>query len=179
VRERSPDLGSRLRFTFVGTSNQPAGGAARVEPIAAEEGVAELVREVPRRVPYLEALAVLRGSDLLLALGSDEPHYTASKIYPILLSGRPGLALFHESSTVCGVVRTAGGAHLVTYGEEAPALSRALEIAGALEGALRDPATVPPLNREALAPYLAPAIAGQFAEVFSRVSADRPRGLGR
>ena len=36
----------------------------------------------------------------ILLMGSSEPHYTASKLYPALLAERPILAVFHEASAV-------------------------------------------------------------------------------
>jgi hypothetical protein len=178
LRQQAPDLVNRLRLDFVGTSNQPAGGPLRVEPLARELGLAELVREVPARVPYLEALALLTRAHAVLALGSDEPHYTASKLYPMLLSGRPGLALFHHASSVCTVVRAVGGAILVTYGGEHEVGERVGDIAAALERLLRHPETVPTVDQAALRPYLAPAIAGCFAEVMEQVAREGLRGLG-
>ncbi len=179
LRALRPELARQLRLDFVGTSNQPAGGPERVLPLAHAAGVADLVAEIPRRVPYLEALGILSSSRGILALGSDEPHYTASKIYPALLAGPPVLALFHEASSVCRIVRDAGGALLVTFGDGAPVATRVEEIAAALERLLTSPAAVPPANRATLAPYLAPAVAERFAAVFSRLATEGPRGLGR
>ncbi len=177
LRSRAPELVGRLRLDFVGTSNQPGGGPARVLPVAQELGLADLVREVPARVPYLEALALLVRSHAVVALGSDEPHYTASKLYPMLLSGRPGLALFHHASTVCSVIRSVGGAILVAYGDDAAVRDKIGDIAAALERLLRQPETVPAVDSAALRPYLAPAIAGRFAEVFEQVAREGTRGL--
>ncbi len=181
LRSAHPALGRRLHMVFVGTSNQPAGGAERAMPLAYEAGVADLVTEVPRRVPYREALAVLKSSHAILALGSDERHYTASKIYPALLAGPPVLAIFHEASTVCRVVREAGGALLVTYGDgpRANVSSRVAEIEVALSTVLERPGTVPAPRKGALDPNLAPTIAARFAEVFEQVAAGGTRGLAR
>jgi hypothetical protein len=46
----------------------------------------------------------------LLLIGSEEPHYTASKIYPYIMARRPLLAVFREASSVCDVLhRTNAG----------------------------------------------------------------------
>jgi hypothetical protein len=109
LRQCQPDLAEQLRLTFVGTSNQPNGDADfRVMPIARAEGVDDLVTETPQRIPYLEALGLLRAADAVLLIGSEEPHYTASKIYPALLSGRPCLGLFHEASSARHILAHAG-----------------------------------------------------------------------
>ena len=59
-----------------------------------------MVTETPDRLDYLDALAVLTHASGILLLGSSEPHYTASKLYPALLARRPVLAVFHEKSSV-------------------------------------------------------------------------------
>jgi hypothetical protein len=162
----------RLRFNFVGTSNQPNGfDAFGVAPVAERHRVADLVRETPQRIPYLQALDVLANSNALLLVGSDEPHYTASKIYPALLSRRPYLALFHETSSAHDILRRAGGG--VTFGFTSCEMLDALR-----------PGLVSGLRQVALAPeelgvadptvvgdYEARRIAGRFAAIFDRVAA--------
>lgn len=169
LRARDPDLARRLRLNFVGSSNQPGGrGAYRVAPLAAEAGVGDLVREVPQRVPYLQALSLLANSSGVLMIGSDEPHYTASKIYPAMMSGRPFLSLFHASSSSHAILSAAGGGRALAFAtdEELEALQPAL--VDALATLARDPASLGRLNPAAYAPYEARAVAGAFAEVFER-----------
>ena len=96
----------------------------------------------------------------------------------MLLAERPLLALFHNKSTVCDLVRSAGGALLVAFDETSPALTQVSAIAEALERLLRCPDAAKPTNLTALAPYLADAIAGRFATVLERVAVEGPRGLG-
>jgi hypothetical protein len=95
----------KIRLHFVGTSYASDGRAQKtVEPIAEEFGVSEYVHEKPERIPYFEAQKVLTEGDLLVVPGSDDPQYTASKIYPYILSRRPILAVFHEQSSVVDVI---------------------------------------------------------------------------
>ena len=80
LKRSNPEIANKLSLHFVGTSNQPNGhNLFRIQPIAQEEGVGDLVFETPQRVPFLEALNILANSDGLMLIGSDEPHYTASK----------------------------------------------------------------------------------------------------
>src|SRR5439155_2367671 len=122
LRDREPALYQRVRLWFVGTSNQFDESAKnRVVPIAETYGVADVVREWPARIPYFEALSVLMHAHAILLLGSTEPHYTASKIYPALLAGRPLFALYHEKSSVVDVLRRAmplPAARIVTYSDD-------------------------------------------------------------
>jgi hypothetical protein len=131
LRDREPALYARLRLWFIGTSNQSCDNLEpRVLPVARALDVADAVREVPSRVGYTQALAVLRDASGILLLGSRERHYTASKLYPALIARRPLLALFHEASTVVEVLRRAGSApsvRLVTYGDSDPGVAPPVE----------------------------------------------------
>ena len=124
ARARSADaVASRLRLHFFGTSNQSESDVYRVLPIARDCGVGDVVTEVPGRLDYLDALAVLADAAAILLLGSSERHYTASKLFPALLAGRPILALFNEASSVVSILRAAGcepSVRVLTYGSGEP-----------------------------------------------------------
>jgi len=120
---RDDPAAARLRLHFFGTSNQSHSIEHRVLPIARACGVEDAVTEVPGRLDYLDALSVLMQASAVLLLGSSERHYTASKLYPALLSQRPILALFHEESSVVSILRAAGAGasvRMLTYGDGAP-----------------------------------------------------------
>ena len=105
-RRAEPHLAERLRLQFVGSSNNRAGHADyRVRGLAAAQGVGDLVVETPQRVAYLDALGLVAQSQGILLIGSDEPHYTASKIYPVLMSGIPYLSLYHAASSAHDILR--------------------------------------------------------------------------
>lgn len=113
---RRPELGHRLAVNFIGTSNQPNGfHRYAVLPLAEQLGLGGVVREVPQRLPYLEALQVLAKSDGLILIGSMESHYTASKIYPNLQSGRPYVSLFHRESSAHAILAAAGGGRALGF----------------------------------------------------------------
>lgn len=171
VRREAPDLARRLRFNFVGTSNHPGVAAGpRVLPLATQAGVADLVWELPRRLPYLEALSVLANSDVVLLIGSDEPHYTASKIYPALMSGRPYLSLFHSASSAHHILTAAGGGRAVAFADARELEASAPLLADATRVLATTPQEIGEVRPEAVEPYLARAIAGRFAGVFDKVS---------
>ena len=73
--------------------------------IAQSCGLADVVTETPGRLDYLDALAALGDASAILLLGSSEPHYTASKLYPALMARRPLVALFHQASSVVSTLR--------------------------------------------------------------------------
>jgi hypothetical protein len=175
LRRRHPDAGSRLRLHFFGTSNErsekPAG---RVEPIAREIGVADLITEHPARVDYLDAVRLQLDADALLLMGSREAHYTASKLYPALLARRPLLALYHESSSVVGILRRytrAPTIRLVTFDDEHPAMTQVEVVAKALEALIASPAyTASDIDPRVFTEHSARVLAGHLADVLTKVA---------
>ena len=171
---RRPDLYARLRLHFFGTSNATTPGAPwRVLPVARALGVADRVTEMPGRLDYLDALTVQTQASAILLMGSSERHYTASKLYPALLSERPLLAVYHEASSVVDVLRgTAASptARVVTYGDADRAGARVEaiydELAALVENPRYDPAAV---NWESLREWSAGALAGKLAALLDRV----------
>lgn len=144
-----------LRLHFIGTSYAAAGtGVRTVEPIAREFGLEDIVSEQTDRIPYSTALARLKSADGILALGTNDSSYTASKIYSNLLANRPLLAIFHERSSVVDLIRAVGGAQLITFQNEpdleATLATRLREHFGASASI-----THRPLDESAFAPYTA------------------------
>jgi glycosyltransferase involved in cell wall biosynthesis len=161
-----------LRLNFIGTSNQPNGFEAfRVKAIAEKYGVGRFVRETPQRVPYLQALDLLANSHALILIGSDEPHYTASKIYPALLSGRPILALFHNASSAFDILQRAGGARVFGFSTRQELTMLTDTIASALREIALTPQTIGTIDRSAIGDYEASEIAARYAAIFDRIVA--------
>jgi hypothetical protein len=143
LRERDQAAADRIRLHFFGTSNQrDPKSPERVMPVAREMGVAQFVTEYPPRLDYLDALSVQTHADALLLLGSIEPHYTASKIFPALLSGRPMIALYHSASTVVQMLAGRENAMVMAFGPEDPS-ARVPQVADALALHARAPRAVP------------------------------------
>lgn len=169
LRAHNPSLAGRLLFRFVGTSNQPNDSITfRVRPLAESEGLADLATEEPARVPFLDALRILATTDVVLMIGSDEPHYTASKIYPGLMSRRPFLSIFHRMSSSHEILTRAGGG--LTFAFETPDELQALvpAIADGMARLALNPGAFGQANPAVYAPFTARAVAGQFADVFRR-----------
>lgn len=115
-RNREPERWHSIRLHFVGTSYAPGNLAVKtVEPIAHELGIADLVKEYPHRVAYFEVLQILVDSDAILLIGSDDPSYTASKIYPCILARKPILAIFHQQSSVVEILRRCNAGQVATF----------------------------------------------------------------
>lgn len=101
---------------FVGTDYATDARARKtVEPVAASTAAQLSVTERTSRIPYFEALQVMQDADFLLLVGSDDPQYTASKVYPYLLSRKAIVAVVHEKSGLVPLL-TRAGAVLATFG---------------------------------------------------------------
>ena len=174
ARREDPNA-SRLRLHFVGTSNQSASATYRVRPVADECGVADVVSETPGRVDYLDALAVLTQASGILLLGSSEPHYTASKLYPALLAKRPLLALFHEASSVVSILRTIGReptVRIVTYADALAGEDIVAAVACHLRRVAADPTyRTSDVALDKVGEFSAAALARRLAALFDRVAA--------
>jgi hypothetical protein len=112
----NPKPAERIRLHFIGTSYAGAGkGVKTIEPLAESYGLKGKIAEHPDRIPYSQTLRCLLDADALIVPGSEDPAYTASKIYPYLLAGKPLLAVFHENSSVVDLLRNVGGGIVVPF----------------------------------------------------------------
>jgi glycosyltransferase involved in cell wall biosynthesis len=174
LRQRQPEVYGRLRLHFFGTSNMTDPQAPpRVLPVAHELGVTECVTEHPPRVDYLHAIRVQTQATALLLMGSSERHYTASKLYPALLSRRPLLAVYHEVSSVVSILQRAASpptVRLVTYDDGRRAEAQVEAIAHELEELVRQPRfDADQVCWDAVAQFSAEALAGKLAGVLDQV----------
>lgn len=166
LRDR-PDIYSRLRILFVGTSGIPSNTTTMlVRSLAEDEGVGDVVEEVPERVPYLDALSITGTADANLILGSDEPHYTASKLYGILMSGRPYLSVLHSESSAHAVCQQAGGGIPLTFSSAGHLEKQVPIIADAIVRLVLSPQLIGRVSRAAYAEFEASRIAQRFADIF-------------
>lgn len=173
LNARAHPLFGRLRLHFLGTSNQRQPNQAhRVLPLARTFGVADIVTEEPTRLDYLDALNVQVQASALLLMGSSEAHYTPSKVFPALLSGRPIVALYHAASNVVPLLSQHRGATTITF--ERPGDLEAVErqVADAFER-LAQGITERAEERHGdarLEPWSAATLAGRLAGVLDAVA---------
>ncbi len=167
---REPEFFGRARFHFVGTSYTTHGnGLAPVLQIAKKVGIDKLVTEQPQRVPYLDALQLLLDSHALLIIGSDSPHYTASKAFSYILAQRPLLALLHEASSAVKILRDIQAGQVITFSPQHPPNQKAEEISKCLEDLLALPQDYQPATRwEAFEGYTTRAMAARLAQAFDK-----------
>ncbi len=172
VRESDARI-NRVRLHFVGTSYARSGsGKPTVAPLAEQSGVGDLVREQTDRIPYLEGLALLRTSDAVLLIGSDDPGYSASKVYPCVLAGRPLLAVLHAAGLAGDVVRSCKAGAVAAFESDQSPEALAARVEPELRRLLDLPAGyAPPTDWEAFAPYSAREMTRKQCEVFDRAAA--------
>jgi hypothetical protein len=153
ARQQFPHVIGRLRVHFIGTSYAPRGtGTPFVKPTAQRMGVGDLVEEQTDRIPYSEAVACLNDADALLALGSNDATYNASKLMPYLLARKPLLSVFHAESPASKLLREVKGSTLVTFNAEDTTTSVANQIHRVWFREADGP-TVVPLNDAAIESY--------------------------
>jgi len=100
-------LFGKLHFYFIGTSYAPKALAKpTIFPVAKKYGVEKQVTEITDRIGFYSTINTLLAADALFVPGSDDPQYTASKIYPYLLAQKPLLAIFHEQSSAVKIIRS-------------------------------------------------------------------------
>ncbi|MEI8045156.1 MAG: glycosyltransferase [Verrucomicrobiota bacterium] len=168
--DRDPALRGRLAIHFVGTDYAPAHMARKtVEPVAQECGVGDMVSEQPARLPYFEALRCLCDAHALVVPGSDDPGYTASKLYPYILARKPLLAIFHEKSTVVKVLRETRAGSVVTFGGRYGAEALCAEIGRVWFQ--HWPVPTPQTDWSAFEQYTAREMTRRFCDVFDKAMA--------
>ncbi len=116
LKQDHPNEFSSTRWHFIGTSYAPD-APPQALPIAKKYGVEEVVSEIPERVSYPNAINLLLQTDVILALGSPDPTYTASKIFPCILAKKPILALFHERNSAVRFLENSGTGQAITFSD--------------------------------------------------------------
>lgn len=170
LRKGSPELFKKVRMHFVGTTYaSKAEGLYQILPSAREFGLEDIVEERPQRVPYLEAIQILLDSNALVIVGSEAPHYTASKIFPYILAAKPLLAVLHEKSHAGKLLQELGAGRAVTFGASRPLSSIVEEIGSAVRELLcSPPGWCPPTQWQKFELYTASAVTARLADAFDR-----------
>ena len=103
--EQYPDIFNRINIHFLGTSYAASGkGKASIKPIADEMGIGDYVCEQTDRISFYQTLNTLKAADILFIPGSDDPQYTASKIYPYIMAQKPLISIFHQDSSATKII---------------------------------------------------------------------------
>lgn len=167
-RDRQPQAWETIRLHFVGTSYALGTQANKpVETIAQEFGLADLVTEHPQRIPYFAAQQVLRDSDAILLIGSDDATYTASKLYPSILARKPILAIFHQQSSVVDILRQCQAGQVVAFSSHDTPTTLQPQLTPYLHELLQyPPAYQPTIDWAAFQPYTAREMTRKLCSIF-------------
>ena len=93
---------NHIHLFFLGTGSYQ--GKTILE-YAKEKGIEKYVHEHRDRYPFLHILNYLSLAFGILVIGSTEKHYTASKVFQSVLSGKPVFAILHQDSTARKVLQ--------------------------------------------------------------------------
>ena len=96
------EMDKNVHFYFVGTGHY---GGKQISQYADEYGIGDVVTELNERKPFLQILHVLSKAHAVMVIGSTEAHYTASKTFQAVLSGRPVFGIFHELSSALDLLK--------------------------------------------------------------------------
>lgn len=164
-----PEIFSKLKLYFIGTSYAASGaGAHTIIPLAKQYGVDSNVIEFTDRISYYQTLLTLQQADALFIPGSDDPKYTASKIYPYLSTGKPLLAVFNAQSSAINILQEYGAKNVYSYDKTPDVKLKALNFLTILmNGNIESPC----YNAEAIEKYSAKQMALQQALLFDEVIA--------
>jgi hypothetical protein len=174
--DAQPERFERVRLHFIGTDYAPAGtGTPTFKPIANEMGVGAYVDEQTDRVPYFTALHLIREAHMTVLPGSVYPAYTASKLYPYILSRTPLLAIFHSGSSVVDVLGETGAGATVAFDDETSDADLEDRVLATWSGMLERLPYVPNTDWEAFEPYTAREMTRRQSAFFDEIVAHAAR----
>ena len=166
---KQPELFCKLKLYFIGTSYAPAGtGTPTILPLARKFGIEDQVVEITNRMPYYQTLVTMQQADALLIPGSDDPRYTASKIYPYLITQKPLIAVFNSASNSVTALRdSVENGNIFTFEEDTADIVQPIAHLLAIwaSGQLTPVNLLPGFDN-----YSAKNLTSKQAELFERVS---------
>lgn len=118
--QNNPEVFENVEIHFIGTGKNPTDpNGFTIKPYAEKYSLwKKNIFEYPVRIPYLDVLVHLNAANAVFILGSTEPHYTPSKVYQAVLSGKPILAVLHTMSTAVEVLTNSGAGYVVDFANE-------------------------------------------------------------
>ncbi len=165
--QENTDSFNKLKFYFIGTSYAPKGKTMpTILPLAEQLGIEGNVIEITDRISYFHTLMTLLQADALFIPGSDDPNYTASKIYPYLLANKPLLAVFNSNSSVLDVLSECGAEYSFSY-DQTPGITN--HLSKFLTELANNSLSAPDYNSECIAKYSAQNLTKKQCDLFNRV----------
>jgi len=168
ISQRDKDVFKKLRIYFIGTSYASKGqGRPTILPLAEQYGVNDIVSEITDRISYYHTLITLKQADALFMPGSDDPKYTASKLYPYLSTQKPLLAIFNSGSPALSVLREYGARFTFDYDSGESTTEKVIDfLKDLINGSLQKPI----YSTEAIEKYSAENMTRQQCILFDKVT---------
>ena len=165
--EKNPDA-EKLRFHFIGTSYAPAGtGEYTVLPVAKSLDVVNYVHEQPDRIGFYESIASLLAADAIFIAGSNDPNYTASKIFQYIQAEKPFFALFNSQSSAVRILKECCGIDALTIDSSFSETTERLE--NILTDILYQRSVKPIINNEIFRQYRADTLTEKQTQLFDLI----------
>ncbi|WP_338812114.1 hypothetical protein V9L05_12015 [Bernardetia sp. Wsw4-3y2] len=163
------ELYSKLKLYFIGTNYDPLNPVPRLLPIAKEFGLESIVNEHVKRIDYLKVLNILQKADGLLIFGTIDKDYTASKLYPYILSKKPICAVFYEKSSAVTILRKTNAGVVIPFLEEKYNQEKINEAYQIFTDFLGNIVQKPKTNWQEFEPYTAKEMTRKQAEFFDKI----------
>ncbi|WP_316773164.1 hypothetical protein [Pedobacter frigiditerrae] len=165
IKER-PELFNNVHLHFIGTSYAPKGkGIETISIFAQDLNISTYVTEYTDRIGFYETIKNLKQADGLIIIGSNDAAYTASKLYPYILTKKPLLAFFHQESSAAKIIKDCNAGDLIT-------LDQSIQIAYPIMSQFIEKVnkkTAPLTNWQAFEPYTASYLTKQQINLFNQV----------
>ncbi len=114
--ENEAEVFKQFHFYFIGTSYAPKALAKpTIFPLAQQFGLEDQVTEITDRIGFYSTINTLLAADALFIPGSDDPQYSASKIYPYILTKKSILAIFNLESPAIDIFKEFNVKHVYNY----------------------------------------------------------------
>ena len=167
--QNQPESYNKLHFYFIGTSYASKNLAKpTISPIAKKYSLEKQVTEITGRIGFYNTINTLLAADALFIPGSDDPNYTASKIYPYLMSQKPLLAVFHQQSSAVQIIQSCSPQNtVVTFPDDQ--IKSAVKIRETLNQWANFFTTKTQLNRKTFEEFTARQMTSKQVAVFEAV----------
>lgn len=168
--QENKTLYSKLKLHFIGTNYDTLNPIPRLLPIAEKFELQSIVNEHVRRIDYLKVLNILQKADGLLMFGTIDKDYTASKLYPYILSKKPICAIFYEKSSAVEILRQTNAGVVIPFLEEGYNQEKIEEAYKIFTNFLENINQKPQTNWQEFEPYTAKEMTRKQAEFFDKIT---------
>jgi hypothetical protein len=163
-----PLIFNKIRLFFLGTSYAPSGqGIPTILPLAKQFGLEKFVTEKTDRIGHFHALMILQQANALFIPGSDDPRYTASKIYSYILAHKLILAVFNSQSSAITILNKFGAKYVYSYDGTAGINSK---IEGFFKKVVEDDKTEQEYDKKTIKEYSAQTMAKRQCDLFNAIT---------